>query len=128
MKDKKYIPTVHSTLREKSVLVPEEIYKASGIKILNRRIKSLVFSTDVAILSNCNADATMAVYPFTPSLSITNAIMTATPLPVFAGVGGGTTSGSREYWKRCCRHNGICNRKTWCKRIYSHSCICIAIA
>ena len=95
MKDKKYIPTVHSTLREKSVLVPEEIYKASGIKILNRRIKSLVFSTDVAILSNCNADAIMAVYPFTPSLSITNAIMTATPLPVFAGVGGGTTSGSR---------------------------------
>lgn len=94
-KEKKFIPVVQSTLREASVLVPEEIYKASGIKILNRRIKSLVFSTDVAILNNCNADAIMAVYPFTPTLSITNAIMSTTPLPVFAGVGGGTTSGSR---------------------------------
>ena len=94
-KNKKFFPEVQSTLRASNVLVPSEIYKASGIKILNRRIKSLVFSTDVAILSNCNADAIMAVYPFTPSLSITNAIMSATPLPVFAGVGGGTTSGSR---------------------------------
>ena len=60
---KKYVPEVHSHLRGRAIVVPEVIYNASGIKILNRRIKSLMFTTDVALISNCNAQAIMAVYP-----------------------------------------------------------------
>jgi 2-keto-3-deoxy-6-phosphogluconate aldolase len=55
----------------------------------------LVFSTDVAIIKNCNADAVIAVYPFTPQPVITHAIITASDVPVFSGVGGGTTTGKR---------------------------------
>ena len=60
-----------------------------------RRIKSLVFSTDVAVIANCNADAVIAVYPFTPTMQITKSIIEVAQKPVFAGVGGGTTSGPR---------------------------------
>jgi 2-keto-3-deoxy-6-phosphogluconate aldolase len=42
-----------------------------------------------------NGDAIIAVYPFTPQPSITQAIMFAADMPVFCGVGGGTTTGSR---------------------------------
>ena len=71
------------------------IYRASGIKILGTRIKSLLFSTDVAVIKNSNANSIIAVYPFTPQLSITQAILEVAPVPVFAGVGGGLTSGKR---------------------------------
>ncbi len=47
--------------------MPEEIYNASGINIFGKRLKSLVFSTDLAIIKNNNADGVIAVYPFTPS-------------------------------------------------------------
>lgn len=62
---------------------------------MGRRIKSLMFTTDVAIIRNNNAEAVMAVYPFTPELSITKAILDVAPVPVFVGVGGGITSGPR---------------------------------
>ena len=69
------------------------------------RIKSLLFSTDVAVIKNSNADSVMAVYPFTPQLSITNAIISSASVPVFVGVGGGLTSGERTLQiagrKRC---------------------------
>ena len=92
----KQIPQVQSKLRH-IVEVPECIYNASGILINGKRIKSLVFSTDVAIIANCNSDAVIAVYPFTPTLQITNAIIDVAQKPVFAGVGGGTTSGPRVH-------------------------------
>lgn len=95
-KKEKLIPEVVSHLRIKNVAVPESIYRASGIKILGTRIKSLLFSTDVAIIKNCNAHAIMAVYPFTPQVSIAQAIIGVAPVPVFVGVGGGITSGSRS--------------------------------
>ncbi|MDY3927418.1 MAG: hydrolase [Anaerotignum sp.] len=75
--------------------MPEEIYAASGIVIMGRRIKSLIFSTDIAIIRNCNADAVLAVYPFTPQQIIADAIVSTSSLPVFCGVGGGTTTGAR---------------------------------
>jgi len=75
--------------------MPDEIWKASGIVIWGRRIKSLVFTTDIAIIRNCNADAVLAVYPFTPQQVISDAIIQASSIPVFCGVGGGTTQGSR---------------------------------
>ena len=60
----KTTPIVDSKLRH-IVKVTQCIYDVSGITINGRRIKSLIFSTDVAIISNCNADAVIAVYPFT---------------------------------------------------------------
>lgn len=95
MEKEKYIPEVKSMLRSRSVHVPEVIYKASGIKILGTRIKSLLFSTDVAIIKNNNANSIIAVYPFTPQLSIIQSILEVAPVPVFAGVGGGLTTGKR---------------------------------
>ena len=92
----KYIPEVKSQLRSRIIEVPPVIYKASGIKILGTRIKSLLFSTDVAIVKNTNANSIIAVYPFTPQLSITQAILEVAPVPVFAGVGGGLTTGRRS--------------------------------
>ena len=86
---------INSRLRAHSVTVPEVIYKASGIIINGRRIKSLLFSTDVAIIANCNADAIIAVYPFTPTVEIMQSIIQIAKRPVFAGVGGGTTGGPR---------------------------------
>lgn len=92
---KKYIPYIESKLRHNILEVPKEILKASGIVIYGRRIKSLVFTTDLAIIKNCDADAVFAVYPFTPQQSISDAIIKASYLPVFCGVGGGTTQGAR---------------------------------
>lgn len=67
----------------------------SGIVINGRRIKTLVFTTDIAIIRNCSADAVLAVYPFTPQPTISDAILRYSSLPVFCGVGGGTTQGIR---------------------------------
>ncbi|HSH34744.1 hydrolase, partial [Schnuerera sp.] len=52
--------------------------------------------TDVAIIKNTNANSIIAVYPFTPQLSITQAILEVAPVPVFVGVGGGLTTGIRS--------------------------------
>lgn len=92
----KKIPHVKTKLRSHHIVtMPDEIYAASGIVIMGRRIKSLIFSTDIAIICNCNADAVLAVYPFTPQQIITDAIVSTSSLPVFCGVGGGTTTGAR---------------------------------
>lgn len=93
---KKHIPEIDSRLRKRIIEVPPEIYEASGIRIFGKRIKSLVFSTDVAIIRNCNADGVIAVYPFTPQLCITQAIIDVSSKPIFCGVGGGLTTGSRS--------------------------------
>ncbi len=77
------------------VKVPEVIHQVGGIRIFGKLIRSLLFSTDVAIIRNCNADAVIAVYPFTPQPIITQSIISASAVPVFCGVGGGTTTGNR---------------------------------
>ena len=92
---KKQVPFVESRLRHNILEMPKEIRQASGIVIYGRRIKSLVFTTDLAVIKNCDADAVFAVYPFTPQQSISDAIITASYIPVFCGVGGGTTQGLR---------------------------------
>ena len=78
-----------------SYSIKTKTYDVSGINVNGKRIKSLVFSTDVAVIANCNADAVIAVYPFTPTLQITKSIIEVAQKPVFAGVGGGTTAGPR---------------------------------
>ena len=82
-------------LRDFRLSVPDVIYDCKGIKIFGRRIKSIIFSTDVSILRNSNADAVIAVYPFTPQPVITQAVMMVADCPVFVGVGGGLTKGER---------------------------------
>ena len=93
---KKFVPVYEGELRKHSIQVPRCISECSGIRIFGRRIKSLVFSTDVAIIKNINADAVIAVYPFTPQPAITQAILSVSEVPVFAGVGGGLTNGQRS--------------------------------
>lgn len=95
VKHPKYVPEVRSNLRNHLIEVPAVIRDASGIKIFGKRIKSLVFTTDVAIIKNTNADAVIAVYPFTPQPIITQSLVMAADVPVFCGVGGGITQGKR---------------------------------
>ena len=89
------VPCFEGNLRSHMISAPQCLRKASGIRIFGRKIKSLAFTTDVAIIRNINTDAIIAVYPFTPQPAITKAIMTAADMPVFVGVGGGVTKGAR---------------------------------
>ncbi|MBA5851805.1 hydrolase [Clostridium sp. cel8] len=91
----KYVPEIRGILKRHTIQLPEVIREASGIKIFGKRLKSFVFTTDVAIIKNTNADAVIAVYPFTPQPLITQAIVLAADIPVFCGVGGGVTSERR---------------------------------
>ena len=91
----KQVPEIKGALRSHVIEVPSCIRDCSGIKIFGKRIKSLLFTTDVAIIKNTNADAIIAVYPFTPQPIITQALVMAADVPVFCGVGGGITQGKR---------------------------------
>ncbi|MGN0286757.1 MAG: hypothetical protein ACI4B6_03735 [Atopobiaceae bacterium] len=91
----KVAPSFESKLRHNILKMPDAAWEASGIRIFGRKIRTLVYTTDLAIIKNCNADAVFAVYPFTPQQSISNAIISASSMPVFCGVGGGTTRGVR---------------------------------
>lgn len=90
------IPSFSSKLRKDIVTVPEVIDKCSGIRIFGQVLKSFLFSTDVAIIRNTNADAIIAVYPFTPQPLISHALILAADKPIFCGIGGGLTSGERS--------------------------------
>ena len=92
----KQVPSYTGTLRNHSLTIPACVSECSGIRIFGRRIKSLAFSTDVAIIKNINADAIIAVYPFTPQPVISQAIISVSEVPVFVGVGGGMTNGDRS--------------------------------
>ena len=89
------VPEISGTLRKFMLKVPEIIDTCSGIKLFGKVIKSIVFTTDICIIRNVNADAVIAVYPFTPQPIITQAVMLAADRPVFCGVGGGLTQGQR---------------------------------
>lgn len=91
----KNIPSFGSKLRKNIVLVPECIEECSGIRVFGQLLKSFLFSTDVAIIRNTNANAIIAVYPFTPQPVISHALILAADKPIFCGVGGGITNGER---------------------------------
>lgn len=95
IKKHKTVPEIKGILRSHVIEVPSCIRDCSGIKIFGKRIKSLLFTTDVAIIRNTNADAIIAVYPFTPQPLITQALVMAADVPVFCGVGGGITQGKK---------------------------------
>ena len=90
------IPAVDGALRKNYIKVPKVIRESSGIMIFGKRLKSFIFTTDVAIIKNTDADAVIAVYPFTPMPTITQAIMSVSDIPVICGVGGGLTHGKRS--------------------------------
>ena len=94
--DKRELTRIEGNLRSKYLEMPEEIYRAKGLVIMGRRIKSVIFTTDIAIIRSCNADAVLAVCPFTPQQIISQSIINVAPMPVFVGVGGGITNGIRS--------------------------------
>ncbi|MGV8983950.1 hydrolase [Clostridium sp.] len=91
----KKVPQITGNLRSHMIELPSAIRDASGIVIFGKRLKSFVFTTDVAVIRNTNADAIIAVYPFTPQPIITEALLLASDVPLFCGVGGGITTGKR---------------------------------
>jgi len=76
--------------------MPDCIRKASGIELYGKRIKSIVYSLDVSLIANTDADAILCVYPFTPNTQILNAVSLVAKAPILVGVGGGLTSGERS--------------------------------
>ena len=74
MSENTNIPEIGGRLRKNILRLPEAIHQASGIVINGRRIRSFVFTTDLAIIRNCDADAVFAIYPFTPQQAISDAI------------------------------------------------------
>ena len=92
MAENLYIPEISGPLRSFMLKVPEEIQQASGIRVMGKLIKSIVFTTDICIIRNVNADAVIAVYPFTPQPIITQAIMSAAEIPDYTGDGAPTSN------------------------------------
>ncbi|MGX7245735.1 hydrolase [Enterococcus quebecensis] len=92
----KWVPEIVTPLKQDIVQVPKVIAQASGIRIFGKKIKSIIFTTDIAIIRNTDANAVIAVYPFTPHPAITKSIIEAADIPVFSGVGGGLTQGQRS--------------------------------
>ena len=86
---------IEGRLRKAPLRVPDNYEKCSGFTLFGRRIRTLLYSTDVAAIRNSNADAIFAVYPFTAQPAITQALLTVAEAPLFVGVGGGTTTGRR---------------------------------
>ena len=74
MSENTHVPEIGGRLRKNILRLPEAIHHASGIVINGRRIRSFVFTTDLAIIRNCDADAVFAVYPFTPQQAISDVI------------------------------------------------------
>lgn len=90
------VPQFDGYLRKNIIEMPTSIRQCSGIVVLGKKIKSILFSTDVAVIRNHNANAVIAVYPFTPQPAITHALIAAADVPIFCGVGGGLTKGDRS--------------------------------
>lgn len=83
-----------SKSKAKKIATPKLITeKCNGVSLGNSIIKSLIFSTDMALIENNDADAVLAVYPFSPSPKIMKALIDFSEKPVICGVGGGLTQG-----------------------------------
>ena len=76
--------------------VPSVFDHCGGISIAGKVLRSFLFSTDVVVIRNCNADAVLCVYPFMCQASINDALIKVSDKPVFTGVAGGITTGLRS--------------------------------
>jgi len=70
--------------------IPDIVKNCSGINVAGQLLKTFVFSTDVAIIRNNDAEGIISVYPFAPQALITQALILAAYKPIFVGIGGGT--------------------------------------
>lgn len=95
-KKHKHVPQLYSQLRQSIIEMPKIIREASGISIYGKRIKSIIYTMDVAVIANNDADAVLAVYPWTPNTRILAAVSAVAQVPIFAGIGGGLTTGPRS--------------------------------
>ena len=59
--------TIEGIYRKAELPLPKAASTAPGIRFFDRTVRSLVFSTDLAIIRNCDADAVLAVYPDRPA-------------------------------------------------------------
>ena len=79
---------VEGRLTSPNARVPEIItQRCGGITVKGHTLKSFAYTTDAVIIRNTNANAILAV--------ITQALLTVAQMPLFVGVGGGTTTGPR---------------------------------
>lgn len=88
--------SVQGNLIKAEVRAPEAAKACPGIELIGHTIRTLVFSTDLYIIRNSNADAVLAAAPFTCQPAITQALLQVAGRPVLAGVTGATTSGARS--------------------------------
>ena len=87
---------IEGRLSSPNARVPAVISQhCGGITVKGHTLKSFAYTTDAAIIRNTNANAILAVYPFTGEPVITQALLTVAQMPLFVGVGGGTTTGPR---------------------------------
>ena len=87
---------IENRISSSAARVPDIISCTSGITVQGRQLHSFAFTTDAAIIRNTNADAILAVYPFTGEPVITQALLTAAQAPLFVGVGGGAFAFSMD--------------------------------
>ena len=87
---------VNATYRKCELPLPGAINHAPGISIFGRVLKSFLFSTNPYIIRNTNADAVLALAPFTCQLPITDFLIRSSERPVFVGVAGSITNGTRS--------------------------------
>lgn len=84
-------------LQNKPLTTPSMIEQnCQGLSLGNQLVKSLIFSTDMALIENNDADAVLAVYPFAPSTKLMKTLIGFSDKPVICGVGGGTTKGKKS--------------------------------
>lgn len=82
---------------DKALTTPEMIgANCQGLVLKNENVKSFLFSTDMALIENNDADAILAVYPFPPSPKIIKTLIDFAGKPIVCGVGGGTTKGKKS--------------------------------
>ena len=87
---------IEGRLSSPNARVPAVISQhCGGITVKGHTLKSFAYTTDAVIIRNTNANAILAVYPFTGEPVITQALLTVAQMPLFVGVGGGTTTGPR---------------------------------
>ncbi|MDP5199868.1 hypothetical protein [Flavobacterium sp. DG2-3] len=82
---------------EKELSTPEIIHNnCDGLQFGDHNVKSFLFSTDMALIENNDADAILAVYPFPPSPKIIKTLIDFAGKPIVCGVGGGKTKGKKS--------------------------------
>lgn len=69
--------------------IPKSIQDSPGILIGNKRVKSILLSTDLAHIQNIRSDAVMIINPFEKSNKLDKVVIEFSNSPVFCDIGGG---------------------------------------